>query len=62
MADFKSRRALFGQLANGVGHAVHLEAPEHDDDGATSGIMMHGGPPRFPSGRRSVRHRPSAHW
>src|ERR1700679_4024280 len=26
------RGALFGQFANGLGHAVHLKGPQHDDD------------------------------
>jgi hypothetical protein len=40
----EGRRALFGQFANGLGHAVHLEAAQHDDDGAGGGIMTHGAP------------------
>ena len=59
---FEGRRALFGQLADGLGHAVHLQAPQHDDDGAAGRIMTHGAPPRSSAGHRSVRHWPSARW
>jgi hypothetical protein len=41
----KGWRALFGQVGDGLGHAVHLEAAQHDD-GATFGFMTDGAPPR----------------
>jgi hypothetical protein len=41
----KGWRALFGQVGDGLGHAVHLEAAR-DDDGATVGLITDGGPPR----------------
>jgi hypothetical protein len=36
---------LLGQLANGLSHAVHFEAAQHDDDRAGGGIITHGVPP-----------------
>lgn len=41
---FEGRRTLLGEFADGLGHAVHLEALEHDDDGAAGRIMTHGVP------------------
>ena len=55
---FKSWGPLFDQILNGLGHAIHLQAAEHDDDGRSGGVMTHGGLPRR-SGcavRHSVRH------
>jgi hypothetical protein len=51
-------RALFDQIADGLGHAVHLEAAQHDHDGGAGGIMTHGASPS--AGRRSARHWPWA--
>ncbi|MNT26925.1 hypothetical protein D3C71_1781680 [compost metagenome] len=53
------RRSLLRELADGLGHAVHLQLPQHDDDSAACRIMTHGEPPSF-SAHRSVRHWPSA--
>src|SRR5271166_2706407 len=58
----EGRRALFGQLADSLGHSVHFEAAKHDDDGAGGGIMTHGAPPGLCAGRRSARHRPVVRW
>ena len=41
----EGRCALFDEIADGLGHAVHLEAAQHDDDGGAGGIMTHGAPP-----------------
>ena len=41
----EGRGALLGQLADGLSHAVHFEAAQHDDDRAGGGIMTHGAPP-----------------
>ena len=57
----KGRGALLGQLVDGLGHAVHLEAAQHDDERSGGGIMTHGGSPLFGAGYRSARHRPWAH-
>jgi hypothetical protein len=40
-------RTLFGQFADGLGHAVHFEPAQHDDNGASGRIM-------FASARLSV--------
>lgn len=53
---------LLGQLAHGLSHAVHLEAFEHDDNGAGGGVMTHDGSPRLCAARRSARHWPLAPW
>ena len=45
------RAETFG---DGLRHAVHLEAAQHDDDGTAGGIMTHGGSPR--AAHHSVRH------
>src|SRR5690606_38448638 len=37
-------RSLFGEFGDGLRHAVHLEAPEHDDDSTAGGIMTHDAP------------------
>ena len=58
----EGRRALLGQFADGLRHAVHLEAAQHDDDGAGGGIMTHGAPPGLCAGRRSARHWPAVRW
>jgi hypothetical protein len=42
----EGRRALLDQIADGLGHAIHLEAAQHDDDGSAGGIMTHGAPPQ----------------
>ena len=34
----EGRRALLGQLADGLRHAVHLEGAQHDDDGPAAGL------------------------
>src|SRR5690606_9305547 len=58
----ESGRSLFGEFGDGLRHAVHLQASEHDDDGGACGVMTHGAPPWPGAGRRSARHRPSAPW
>src|SRR5690606_36591529 len=55
-------RSLFGEFGDGMRHALHLEAPEHDDDSAAGGIMTHGGPPGSDATRPSARHWPVAPW
>ncbi|MNT26944.1 hypothetical protein D3C72_1625480 [compost metagenome] len=40
-------RSLLGELANGLGHAMHLQLPQHNDDSAACRIMTHGEPPSF---------------
>ncbi len=51
---------LFGQVSDGLGHTIHLQASEHDDDGCRGRIMTHGDPQRSGRvGRHSVRHWPS---
>lgn len=52
-------RALFGEITDGLGHAMHLEALEHDDDGGAGWIMTHCGSPSIYARRHSVRHWPS---
>src|SRR5580704_15079826 len=58
----KGRRALLGQLADRLSHAVHFKAAQHDDDGAGGGIMTHGAPPGLCAGRRSARRWTAARW
>src|SRR5690606_10396546 len=55
-------RSLLGELGDGLRHAVHLQAPEHDDDGAAGGIMTHDAPPEPGAAHRSARHWPVAPW
>src|SRR5271154_6188105 len=55
-------RALLGQFADRLSHAVHLESPQHDDDGAGSRIMTHDAPPGSCAERRSVQRWPVARW
>ena len=55
------RCALFHQVGDGLCHAVHLQAAQHDDDGAAGRIMTHGGLLRsVHADRHSVRHWPLA--
>ena len=57
--DFKGRCALLDQIGHGLGHAIHFEAAQHDDDGAGGWIMTHDGLLRSRrAGRRNVRHWP----
>ncbi len=60
--SLEGRCALFGQFADRLGHAMHLEAFEHDDDRTGGRIMTHGGSPKLCAGRRSAQHWPWAHW
>ena len=56
-----SRQALLLNRLDGLGHAIHLQAAEHDDDGRGGGVMTHGGLPQFGcAGRHSARHWPWA--
>ena len=58
----EGRGPLFVEFTDRLGHAVHLEAAQHDDDGACGGIMTHGEPPRSGVTRRSARHWQVAQW
>jgi hypothetical protein len=42
---FKSWRSLFHEFRHSLGHTVHFEAAQHDDDGAAGEVMTHGGLP-----------------
>ena len=55
----EGRRALFDEVADGLGHAIHLEAAQHDHDGGAGGIMTHGEPP-CRAAYHSARHWPWA--
>src|SRR5690606_25678070 len=55
----EGRRPLFGELADRLGHARHLEALEHDDQSCACRIMTHGAPPCPRAGYRSVPHWPA---
>ena len=58
----KGRSPLLDQVRDGLGHAIHLQAPQHDDDGSTCGIMTHGDLLRSGRvGHHSVRHWPWVH-
>src|ERR1700722_16722215 len=57
---FEGRRALFGQLADRLSHAVHFEAAQHDDDGAGGRVMTHDAPPGLGAAHRSVQRWPVA--
>src|ERR1700692_4686492 len=59
---FEGRGALFGQLADRLSHAVHLQGSQHDDDGASGGIMTHDAPPGLGAARRSARRWPAVRW
>ena len=59
---FEGRGALLGQLADRLSHAVHFEGAQHDDDGASGGIMTHGAPPGLCAAHRSVRRWPAVRW
>ena len=48
-------RALLDQIADGLGHAVHLQRLEHDHHGGAGGIMTHGAAVHR-EGHRSARH------
>lgn len=39
-------RSLFDEARDRLGHAIHLQTTQHDDDGSTGGIMTHGDLPR----------------
>ena len=41
----EGRGTLFDQLVHGLGHAIHLEAAQHDHYGSAGGIMTHGADP-----------------
>lgn len=41
----EGRGTLLDEVADGLGHAVHLEAAQHDHDGGAGGIMTHGRSP-----------------
>ena len=40
---FKGGRPLLDQVGDGLRHAMHLQAAEHDDDSAAGRIMTHDG-------------------
>lgn len=37
----KGRSPLLDKVRDGLGHAIHLQATQHDDDGCAGGIMTH---------------------
>jgi hypothetical protein len=45
MAASKDRRSLLHKIARGLGHAVHLQAAQHEDHCGAGGIMTHDEPP-----------------
>ena len=49
--------SLVRLLADGLGHAAHFKAAQHNDDLAGRRIMTHGAPPRLCAGRRCARRR-----
>ena len=53
---FGSRRALLGQVPDGLCHAEHLEAGQHDHKRAAGRVMTHDAPPLPGAERRSARH------
>lgn len=60
--DLEGGRPLFGEFGDGLRHAVHLEASQHNDEGPAGRIMTHGAPPWPSAGRHSVPHWPEARW
>src|SRR5690606_5456942 len=55
----KGWSTLLDQVTDGLGHAIHLQASQHDDDGGTGWIMTHGDLQRSGhAGHHSVRHWP----
>ena len=59
LAHLSDGCVVFGEFGDGLRHAVHLEAAQHDDEGSAGRIMTHGAPPWPGAGRHSVRHWPS---
>ena len=58
----EGRGALLCQFIDGLRHAVHLQAAQHDDESTAGGIMTHGAPPCPGAGRHSVQRLPWARW
>ena len=44
-SSLEGRSALLRQFIDGLRHAVHLQAAQHDDESAAGRIMTHGAPP-----------------